>query len=83
MIHRLFTHKIRSTIFFSFCISKSHFLSACAACGIGLDDKSRVAFILTTAILTFIPLLMGGGFLYYLYFLHKKQEADHGKEVTN
>ena len=34
---------------------------ACAVCMGGREDESRLAFILTTAFLTFLPLLMIGG----------------------
>ena len=72
-----------SAIFCFLSVIRSPFLGACAACGIGLDDKSRVAFILTTALLTLTPLFLGGGFIYYLYFLHKKKEALYAEKYTN
>ncbi len=38
---------------------------ACAVCGVGLEE-SRLAFILTTAFLTFLPLMMIGGTIWWL-----------------
>ncbi|MEZ4742408.1 MAG: hypothetical protein R3B45_08180 [Bdellovibrionota bacterium] len=38
---------------------------ACAVCGFGED--SRYAFISTTALLTFVPLIMIGSIFYWVY----------------
>ena len=38
---------------------------ACSVCGYTEED-SQVAFIVTTALLTFVPLLFIGGVVYYL-----------------
>jgi len=39
---------------------------ACAVCGAGQDEDTRLAFILTTAFMTFLPLSMMGGALWWL-----------------
>ena len=39
---------------------------ACSVCTAGRDEANRVAFIATTAFLTFLPLLMIGGVVWWL-----------------
>ena len=39
---------------------------ACAVCTSGTEDSNRLAFILTTALLSFLPLLMVGGIVWWL-----------------
>jgi len=39
---------------------------ACAVCGAGQQEDTRLAFILTTAFLTFLPLSMMGGAVWWL-----------------
>ena len=39
---------------------------ACAVCFTGKDDASRLTFILTTALLTSLPLLLIGGAVWWL-----------------
>ena len=39
---------------------------ACAVCASGSEDANRLAFIFTTAFLTFLPLLMVGGLVWWL-----------------
>ena len=39
---------------------------ACSVCSAGREDENRLAFILTTAFLTFLPLSMIGGCVWYL-----------------
>jgi MYXO-CTERM domain-containing protein len=39
---------------------------ACSVCSAGTDDESRTAFILTTAFLTFLPLILVGGLVWWL-----------------
>lgn len=46
---------------------------ACTVCGVG-KEESRVAFILTTGILTVIPLAMIGFIIYYIYRQVKARE---------
>ena len=40
---------------------------ACAVCMSGTDEGSRFAFLLTTAFLSALPLLMGGGVVWWLW----------------
>ena len=40
---------------------------ACSVCSAGRDEANRVAFIATTAFMTFLPLLMIGGVIWWLY----------------
>ena len=39
---------------------------ACAVCGAGQQEDTRLAFILTTAFMTFLPLSMMGGAVWWL-----------------
>ena len=39
---------------------------ACAVCTSGTEDANRLAFIITTALLSFLPLLIVGGFVWWL-----------------
>ena len=39
---------------------------ACPVCTAGRDEENRIAFIATTAFLTFLPLLMIGGVVWWL-----------------
>ena len=39
---------------------------ACSVCTAGRDDESRTAFILMTAFMTFLPLVLIGGILWWL-----------------
>jgi hypothetical protein len=48
--------------------------SACAVCGAGVDDdQSRVAYLLTSAVLSLLPLALFGGFLLWLRRQYRKQ----------
>ena len=49
---------------------------ACSVCSAGREDENRLAFILTTAFLTFLPLGMIGGFVWYLRRRHLQLEAE-------
>jgi NADH:ubiquinone oxidoreductase subunit 3 (subunit A) len=40
--------------------------TACSVCFSGRSDETRVAFIATTALLTALPLLLIGGFVWWL-----------------
>jgi len=40
--------------------------SACSVCMTGKSDETRLAFIVTTAFLTFLPLGLIGGFVWWL-----------------
>lgn len=48
---------------------------ACPVCFSG-SDETREAFLLTTAILTFLPLAMIGGFLYVLVVRSRELDAE-------
>ena len=39
---------------------------ACAVCGAGREEESRVAFIITTAFMSLLPLLLIGGLVVWL-----------------
>jgi len=52
----------------------SNFAFGCSVCGFG-EDPARWAFIFTTAILTFIPLIAIGSVVYYAWS-RAKREAD-------
>lgn len=50
--------------------------SACAVCGAGVDDdQSRIAYLLTTAGLSLLPLALFGGFLLWLRRQHRRQRS--------
>jgi hypothetical protein len=40
--------------------------TACAVCFTGRSDETRVAFVVTTALLTALPLLLIGSFVWWL-----------------
>ena len=40
--------------------------SACSVCMTGKDDETRLAFIVATAFMTFLPLALIGGFVWWL-----------------
>jgi hypothetical protein len=50
---------------------------ACAVCTSGNEDENRMAFILTTAFLTFLPLTMIGAFILWLRRRILVLEASH------
>lgn len=56
-------------------------LMACAVCGFGEDDGSRVAFLITTALMTLTPLCVAGLLILVLMKLHKRS-GENG-ENTN
>ena len=49
--------------------------AACAVCSSGRDDETRQAFIDTTVLLTFLPLLMIGGVLLWIRRRYLEQQA--------
>lgn len=49
---------------------------ACSVCSAGREDENRLAFILTTVFLTFLPLGMIGGFVFYLRRRHLQLELE-------
>ena len=47
--------------------------AACAVCGAGLDDdQGRVAYLITSAVLSVLPLALFGGFLLWLRRQHRR-----------
>lgn len=48
---------------------------ACAACGFGIDDPARLAFLGTTGLLTFMPIILIGGVCFYLRRLYKNRQS--------
>jgi cbb3-type cytochrome oxidase subunit 3 len=49
---------------------------ACPVCTAGRDEANRVAFIATTAFLTFLPLLMVGGVIWWLFRRARRHAVD-------
>jgi hypothetical protein len=48
---------------------------ACAVCGAGADeDQSRVAYLVTTLVLSALPLTLFGGFLLWLRRQHRQRQ---------
>jgi len=64
------------------CLLFSHAstLFACTVCGVG-KEESRMAFIITTGILTFVPLTVIGFVIYYIYRQVKARESEANKNV--
>lgn len=56
-------------------------LLACTVCGVG-KEESRMAFLLTTGILTVIPLAMIGFIVYYIYRQVKSRENAADETVS-
>lgn len=52
---------------------------SCTVCGVGKEEAAG-AFILTTGILTFSPLLLAGAAGYYIYKKTRDPEARDGHE---
>jgi hypothetical protein len=51
--------------------------SACAVCGAGVDeDQSRVAYLVTTAVLSLLPLSLFGGIVLWLRRQHQRQNGN-------
>lgn len=48
----------------------------CAVCGFGAGD-SQLAYLITTGIMTFVPLLFMGGVFYYLHRRISRSHDDH------
>ena len=47
---------------------------ACAVCGAGVDDdQSRIAYLVTSAVLSVLPLALFGAFLLWLRAKHRRQ----------
>jgi hypothetical protein len=56
-------------------IALPEIVAACPVC-FDQDDEARIAFIATTGLLTFLPLAMVGGVLYWLRQRFLGQTAD-------
>lgn len=56
-------------------------LLACTVCGVG-KEESRMAFLLTTGILTVIPLAMIGFIVHYIYRQVKARESKLKETAT-
>jgi hypothetical protein len=56
---------------------------ACAVCGAGADeDQSRTAYLLTTLVLSALPLAMLGGVLLWLRRQHRRRAHDRPAATT-
>ena len=53
--------------------------AACAVCSTGRTDETRQAFIGTTVLLTFLPLLMIGGVVWWVRRRYLQQQARAGR----
>jgi hypothetical protein len=50
--------------------------AACAVCGAGVDDdQSRIAYLITSAVLSVLPLALFGGILLWLHRQHRRQSG--------
>ena len=54
-----------------FLLAHTSTLWACTVCGVG-KEESRMAFIITTGILTFVPLIVIG---FVIYYIHRQVKA--------
>jgi hypothetical protein len=54
---------------------------ACAVCMSGRDDETRNAFLLTTLLLTVLPLAMLGGGLFWIVRRLRALEAERAEEA--
>jgi len=50
---------------------------ACPVCMAGRDDESRTAFVIATAFMTFMPFLLIGGAIAWLWRRMAQREQDH------
>ena len=41
--------------------------AACSVCSAGRDEENRIAFIITTAFMSLLPLLLIGGLVFWLW----------------
>lgn len=56
---------------------------ACSVCGVGQDDETRRAFILTTAFMTVLPLAMFGGIVWWFVRRARALEASSRDAVSS
>ncbi len=56
--------------------------AACSVCNAGRDEQSRIAFIITTAFMSLLPLLLIGGLAFWLWgrfrALEEQPPVSHG-----
>jgi len=62
---RVMLNRLASVIALAIVLSPQ-FASACSVCMTGKDDETRFAFIAMTAFLTFLPMGLIGGFVWWL-----------------
>lgn len=67
-------------LFSGLLLAYSSTLIACTVCGVG-KEESRMAFIITTGLLTFIPLIVIGFVIYYIYRQVKARDATDSKNI--
>ena len=58
------------------CLGAPELARACAVCTSGTEEASRLAFILTTAFLSTLPLVMLGAVLWWLWRRTRQLERD-------
>lgn len=51
--------------------------AACSVCSAGRDEESRIAFIITTAFMSLLPLLLIGGLVFWLRGRFRALEEQH------
>ena len=51
--------------------------TACAVCSAGRDEENRIAFIITTAFMTLLPLLLIGGLAFWLWGRFRALDEQH------
>lgn len=52
---------------------------ACSVCSAGRDDETRVAFLVTTGLLTVLPLAMVGGLAWWLWRRARELAAEEAR----
>jgi hypothetical protein len=55
---------------------------ACAVCMAGLDDEARSAFLVSTLVMSVLPLGMVGGFVVWLRRRARQLESELEREAT-
>ena len=51
--------------------------TACSVCSAGRDEENRIAFIITTAFMTLLPLLLIGGLAFWLWGRFRALDEQH------
>jgi hypothetical protein len=66
----------RSALVLLVLVAVPEWAAACAVCGAGVDDdQSRIAYLITTALLSMLPLALFGGILLWLRRQHRRQSG--------